>query len=333
MCFLLSLIIYFAIFSHAFVFAAQESPLLDDESRRKESEKLLELGEKLAKFYELPPNADIKDITEELLQSSLVKEARKQSIRDFERRICVFSYPSDGLQVKGVVSFVPQPQDNPLLVFLRGGNRIFGILNPASDFMCASKYTVISTMYRGGVSEGDDEFGGKDVNDVNNLIAFIPHLEQRLNLAFQNEKMFMIGGSRGGMQMFLALARFPELQNRFAKVVSLSGMLDMRECLATRPDMEEMFIQEFGFTKDENEEEWINTRDPLLAADQIHSDVPILIIQGTKDNRVGLEEGYHMVSKLQANGKNVTYWEFEGSQHCLSDLDERVKIILNWLEE
>jgi dipeptidyl aminopeptidase/acylaminoacyl peptidase len=332
--FLLSFLIVFFSFSQSIVFASPDSPIFDTESRRKESEKMMEVSLQYAKFYELPSNVEIKEITEELLNSPLVRDERKQMIRDFQRRIFVFTYPSDGLQIKGVISFVPEPQENRTIVFLRGGNRMFAILNPASDFMCAEKYTVIATAYRGGVSEGEDEFGGRDVNDVKNLIDYIPQLEQKLNVTLQNEKMYLIGGSRGGMEMFLTLARFPELQHHFAKLVSLSGMLDMREWIATRSDVKEMFIQDFGLIENENEEEWINQRDPLLAADKIQCpQLPILIIQGTADNRVGLESGYHMVSRLQANGQNVTYWEFEGSQHCLSDRDDRVKLILNWLEE
>ena len=134
--------------------------------------------------------------------------------------------------------------------------------------------------YCWGASEGEDEYGGQDVNDVKNLIDFIPHLEQRLNAIFQKEKMHFLGGSRGGMQMFLALVRFPELQTRVAKIVSLSGMLDMCQCLATRPDMKTMFIKELGLVENvnEDEEEWINERAPLLAADKIDPNLLILII-------------------------------------------------------
>ena len=311
----------------------KETHISDEESRKQESEKLKEIFAEYAKFYEMPADVELKDITDELLQSSYVKDAQKKSIQKFNRRILVFTYPSDGFKIKGLISFVPDTENHPLLVFLRGGNRIFGILNPASDLMCFEHYTVISTMYRGGVSEGEDEFGGNDVNDVKNLMDFIPKLENTLNLSFQNKKTYLLGGSRGGMEMFLTLARFPQLQNQFSTIVSLSGMLDMRQCIASRADMEEMFIKDFGLERGVNEEEWINKRDPLLTVDYIQSQLPILIIQATDDNRVSLAEGYSMVSKLQIAGKNVTYWEIEGAKHCLSNIEERVDLILNWLPD
>lgn len=286
-----------------------------------------------AKFYELPSDVNLKDITEDLLKSPYVKDEQKQSIKNSNRRVLVFIYPSDGLKIKGLISFLPEPQKHPLLVFLRGGNRIFGVLNPGSDLTCFENYTVISTMYRGGVSEGVDEFGGDDVNDVKNLISFIPVLENKLKVSIQNQKTFLLARSRGGMQMFLALARYPELQTKFSKIVSLSGLLDMRQNIASRPDMEEMFVKDFGLEKGINDEEWINKRDPLLTTNKIIPQLPILIIQGTDDNRISLEEGRNMVSKLQMVGNNVSYWEIQGAKHCLSNIKNRAELILNWLEE
>lgn len=305
----------------------------NQENLKKESEKLMESFSEYAKFYAMPSDVEMQDVTAELLKSPYVKEAQKEAIKNFNRRVLIFVYPSDGFRIKGLISFVPEPQNHPTLVFLRGGNRIFGVLNPGSDLVCFERYTVISTMYRGGVSEGLDEFGGNDVSDVKNLIDFIPDLERKIGINFQNKKMFLLGGSRGGMQMFLALARFPELQNRFSKVVSLSGMLDMHQCIASRSDMKEMFVKDFGLEKRVNEDAWIDKRDPLLTVDQISSQLPILIVQGTDDNRVSLEEGYKMVSKLKSAGNNVCYLEVEGGTHCLKNIDDRVKLISNWLEE
>jgi dipeptidyl aminopeptidase/acylaminoacyl peptidase len=327
-------LVFFLIILTSSIFLAAESSFGDEERRNQEEIKILEISLEYAKFYE-PPTDDVEvwEITENILESSFVSEVRKQSIRDFGRRIFVFIYPSDGLKIKGLISFVPNPHENQTLIVLRGGNQIFGILNPGCDFMCAEDYTVISTTYRGGVSEGQDEFGGADVNDVKNLIGYIPQLEQKLSITIQKEKMNWLGTSRGGMQLFLALARFPELQTRVTKIVSLSGILDMRQWMTGRPDMKVVFIEEFGLVENVNEEEWINTRDPLLAADKINPNLPILIIQGTIDNRVDLEEGYHMVNRLQENGQNVSYWELEDGEHCLTNISDRMDRIVSWLKE
>lgn len=305
---------------------------IDEEKLKKESQSIQERSAELASFYDISINEGIKEITEDVLQSPLIQNAQKQAIVENQRRIFLFVYPSDGLKIKGLISFVPIPEDYPTLIFLRGGNRLFGILSPAHPLMNPEKYTVISTTYRGGVSEGIDEFGGDDVNDVKHLIDYIPELEQKLHIQIQQNKMFMLGGSRGGMQMFLALARFPEIQSRFKKIVSLSGMLDMRQSILSRPDMKAMFNEDFGLIEGVNEEEWIDYRDPLLAADHLALDLPILIMQGSADNRVTLLEGHHMVEKLQSRGNHVTYQEIEGGTHCLSNVENRTRLILEWLE-
>lgn len=303
----------------------------DDFFRKKETKKIKKNSENLIKFYQLPPNTELHEITQEVLKDPLVKKAQKKSIQATKRRIFVFVYPSNGLAIKGIVSFVPDSAHNPVLVILRGGNNNFGLLNPGDELMCLGHYTTLSTLYRGGMSEGKDEFGGEDVNDVKQLIDFIPELQQKLNVQFQSKKMFLLGQSRGGMQMFLTLAKFPELQSHFTKIISLSGILDMCQCIATRPDMKEMFIDKFGLVDGLNEEEWINRRDPLLAADKIKPSLPIVIIQGGQDNRVSLEEGHRMVERLKAAGHQVEYLEIKTGNHCLRNVKDLTKIILDFL--
>lgn len=330
----MKLFLTFLLIWHSIALSAQDaSKMTQAELLQEETEKLKALYEQYAKFYDMPVGAEMLDITHDVLISSVVKEAQKKSIRENNRRIVLFTYPSDGFQVKGLISFVPNPEDQNTLVFLRGGNRIFGIQNPGSDIMCAGQYTVITTTYRGSVGEGEDEFGGNDVNDVKNLIDYIPQLEKKLSININQDKMFLLGGSRGGMQMFLALARFPELQKRFVKIVSLSGLLDIRSCIINRPDMLEMFITTFGLKRYIVDDDWLNRRDILLVVDQIDKQVPILIIQGTKDIRVSLQEGYNMLEKLQSAGHNVTYWEIDGGDHCLANIKDRVERIMHWLEE
>lgn len=318
---------------HDSLLATAESRLFDEKILQQEEEKLNAVFLEYAKFYELPTGVDLWEITEDLLNSSIISEPCKQMAQHTERRFFVFTYPSDGLQIKCIVSFIPNPHEHRTLILLRGGTQFFGLLNPANDLICTGPYTALAPAYRGGVSEGKDEYGGNDVNDVKHLIDFIPELEKKLNASIQNENMYLVGTSRGGLQMFLTLARFPELQTRFNKIVSLSGLLDLRQCMRIRPDMREMFIQEFGLIEAINEEEWINSRDPILATPKIRPDLPILIIQGTEDNRTSLEEGYHMVETLHALGCQVTYWEIEGAEHCLKNIKGRADLIFDWLEE
>lgn len=307
---------------------------MENEIIRAETKRMMKLFQKLTKFYDVPKkdkDSQLWEITEDFLKSPFVDPQKKQAIESTGRRIFIFIYPSDGLKVKGIISFVLNPSLYPTIVLLRGGNRIFGIPNPADDLFSPGNFTVVSTLYRDGVSEGTDEYGGKDVNDVKHLIDFLPHLEDQLQLTFQKDKMFLVGCSRGGMQLFLTLARFPELQKRFKKAVSLCGVLDMRHCIDSRSDMKEMFIDDFGLKEGVNESSWIELRDPLKTVEKIDPQLPILIIQGTSDIRVDLIEGHRMVERLLAHGSDVTYWEVEDGDHCLRNVKEKTQKICEWL--
>lgn len=298
-----------------------------------ETEENLKRSEKYSdQFYKLEDGADFKEITQAILASDETKASMRLRILTSGRRFFLFKYPSDGIQVKGYISFVPNPFGNPLLIFLRGGNRMFALQHPAADVTSYNNYTVIATAYRGGVSEGTDQFGGDDVNDVENLVHFIPELERKLGLIFNPEKVFMLGVSRGAMQMFQALGRSPFLQNYVSKAVALSGLLDMRECMRDREDMKQMFVDDFGLIPKQNEEEWIERRDPIAAIPNIRKDLPFLIIEGTDDIRTSSNEKNHMLQKLKENGNSVDYLEITGGDHCLSNRSDRMEWIANWLE-
>ncbi len=194
------------------------------------------------------------------------------------------------------------------MILLPGGNRSFGLLNPGMDLTTYQNYIFVSPTYRGGVSEGNDEFGGRDVNDVKNLMAFLPTLQNLLDVQFQSCQVFMIGASRGGMEMFLALARYPELQQQVNKVVSLSGVLNFKGFIQDRPDIREMFVKKWKLKNEIKDPQWINSRNPLLSIPYLKTELPILIIQGGQDARVSLSEGLQMVEKLEQHGNPVTYW-------------------------
>ncbi len=304
-----------------------------EEILQEESKIVLERGVRLAaQFYTLEEGEELKEITESLLQSNETKKSIKERILKTGRRFFLFTYPSDGFRVKGYISFVPNSLENPLLLFLRGGNRLFGLTHPAIDLTCSRNYTVLATVYRGGVSEGVDEFGGSEVDDVPHLMEYFPILQKKLAMQFAPKKTFILGASRGGMEMFLAMSRSPWLQHQITKAASLSGLLDLRECITDREDMRTMFIADFGFIPGKNEDAWIRHRDPLNSPPNLRSDLPILIVQGTHDLRVSLNQGYHMVKKLEENGNPVTYLEVPEGDHCLSNQPSRMDIIADWFE-
>jgi len=315
-------IMYFPIFGES-----QEAHL------EKENEHIVDISKQIEDFYRLEQNESWREVTDEVLDSIYTSEESKQSIRTYDRRIFVFKYPSDGLWVKGFISFTPNPKYHPLLILYRWGNENFALMNPGVIYAVYKDYTVISSTLRGGISQGEDEFGGADVDDMNNLIAYVPTIAKELHITLQPSCVFMMGPSRGGLEMFLTLARFPELQKRVNKVVALSSILDLNQLIHDRPDdMKTMLEKEFGLQKGAKGKAWIAKRNPLNTISRINPSLPILIVQGTADTRISLAEGYHMLDALKSQGHNVSYLEIKNGNHTLLNTPFIMNDIAKWLE-
>jgi dipeptidyl aminopeptidase/acylaminoacyl peptidase len=310
---------------------AKEIPQTHKELR-KESEMILKRSQASAKLYKLNTNQDLKDVTQQVLAHQYTDKVVKEAIKKNQRRYYVFSYPSDGLKIKAFVSIPLGVKNPPLLVMVRGGNREFGLPHPG-QLSAYPGYALVATSNRGGVSEGKDEFGGDDVNDLKNLIDYLPTLEQKINVQFNADKMYVVGASRGGMQLFLALGRYPELQQKIKKVASISGLLNMKYAIEQRKDFQETLTELFGYQKGKNGEAWIAKRQPLNYVTKLSKDLPIMIAQGSADTRVCLKEGYDMLDALHTNGNKVTYVEIEGGDHVLNNTVDFLPLLINWFEQ
>lgn len=290
-------------------------------------------SERMKNFYNLDENQQYRDVTDEVLASPDTHLDAKDSIRAFHRRIFIFKYPSDGLEVKGFISFTPEATYQPLEILFRGGNQDFGLLNPGDSFATFQNVTVISSTLRGGVSQGQDEFGKADLADIKNMLDYLPTLEHELGIQLTPRYTFALGESRGAAEMFLALAHYPELQEKVNSLVSLSGLLDLEATIAEREDMRQMFVDDFGYQPGVNDAEWINPRNPMNAISNIQPTLPILVIHGSADIRIGAESGRRFVQKLEANGNPTTYWEIDKASHSFNGHPDLMALILHWTEQ
>ena len=303
------------------------------EALDQENQQIQDASDRMQHLYDLPKGEMWRDITQGVLDHPETSSESAESIRNYQRRIILFQYPSDGLWIKGFLSYTPNPDYHPLLILYRWGNMNFALMNPGVQFATYRNYTVLSSTLRGGVSEGKDEFGGADVDDMKNLMEYIPRLSRQLGIALHPSCVFMLGPSRGGLEMFLTLARFPELQNHVNKVVSLSGILDLHRLILDRPeDMKRLFQEEFGYEPGPKGEAWVAKRDPLNAVPFIKKSLPILIVQGSEDNRIDLAEGHQMVQTLHDHGNKVEYWEIPHGNHVLINTPHIMSDIARWLE-
>lgn len=287
-------------------------------------------GEDNAGYYrQLTPEQNLIEVTDQVLKDPNVSEKDKKVIKKYNKRIFVFLYPSDNLLIPGFISFVPDTEKSDLIMLLRGGNNMLGIYHPANYISWGSN-TILGTLYRGNIGKGKDEFGGDDVNDVLNLVKYIDNLEKRLDIKFTSKKKYLIGNSRGGMMMFLALTRYPELQKFFDKAISNSGSVNPEILGSEIPRRYKGFKKEFGMSE-ENKEQWFRARAAKYHIDKIDKNFPILILQATKDIRVGLRQGVELYNLMKEAGHNITYWEVKDASHCMMNCSDRPEIFDDWL--
>jgi dipeptidyl aminopeptidase/acylaminoacyl peptidase len=228
-------------------------------------------------------------------------------------------YMSDGLKVTGYMAQPKKPGKYPCVIVNRGGNRESGAWN---DFkvmrffgeVASWGYVVVGSQYRGNAgSEGKEEFGGSDVNDILNLIPFLSHIDKA-----DTSRIGMYGWSRGGMMTYRALTKTDKIK---AAVIG-SGMADAFIQTKKRPEMDTVFA-ELAPGYFQNRDSVLKSRSAVYWADKICATTPPLLLTGSADWRVSPEEQLEMVNKLYAIKHPVRFEFFEGGQHSLIEhLDE-----------
>lgn len=242
------------------------------------------------------------------------------------------SYRADGHLIRGFLFQPLTPGPHPAIIYNRGGNRDFGSIThgissigPEELSAIASwGYVVIASQYRGGGgSEGRDEFGGKDINDV---LALEPLLKNMENV--DEQRLGMFGWSRGSMMSFIALKKGLKV-----KALIVGGVVgDLIATNEHRPGFDQMF-DEMDPNYEKNKELWLKERSAMFWTEDIPLDIPILLLSGSSDWRTEASQAINLVHKLDAQGHPLRYVMFEGGNHSLSTHKEEVFMQLrNWLD-
>lgn len=143
---------------------------------------------------------------EKLVGPIVAKIAKKNAQKIFVYKII---YRSQGHKVIGFLAEPRTGESLPCVIYNRGGSGEFAILKSGMFFlklpavMALDGYIVIASQYSGNAgSEGKDEMGGSDIEDVLVLQKILKKYSRA-----SSEKIGMYGPSRGGTMAYLSLAK------------------------------------------------------------------------------------------------------------------------------
>lgn len=250
------------------------------------------------------------------LPDSIVKSDGKYFTYDIKKIDSVnfyhITYMSDGLKVKGYMSIPKKKGKYPCIIYNRGGNRENSAINDYSfialyGHLSCNGYILVASQYRGNAGgEGNEEFGGKDIDDVLNLIPLLTNIESA-----DTSRIGMIGGSRGGMMTYLALTK----TNRIKAAVVVSGIADFKQAIEhTNFNSDSMFYAWLPEYR-EDKENFIKRRSPIEFAENICKTTPIFIIQGTGDAVVTTPQVFDLAHKFYELKQPFRLTLFEGGGH------------------
>ena len=237
------------------------------------------------------------------------------------------SYLSDGLMVHGLMAMPKKEGKYPCVIYNRGGNRDFGALLVAHGAMtlggiAKEGYVVIASQYRGNAgSEGQEEFGGTDVNDVLNLISVLGEVDKA-----DTNKIGMYGWSRGGMMTYIALTKTDKIK------AAIVGGANSDLTHIDRPEMETNVYAELIPNYYENKESELKKRSAIHLMDKFPKNVPILMLHGSSDWRVKSTNSLHLALAFEKNRIPYRLKIFEGGDHGISEHRDEVDLeVIDWL--
>jgi dipeptidyl aminopeptidase/acylaminoacyl peptidase len=278
------------------------------------------LGERLAEEEALAREEGISFTapTETALRARIESAEAVAEHLDYAGFECrVIRYASGGLEIAGLLW---KPADTagkrlPLIVANRGGNSDFGPMSAWAYWgwheALKAGYVVLASQYRGGPgSEGRDEFGGRDLDDVRALLPLARSLGY-----VDMDNVFLFGGSRGGMQSYmLARSGFP------ARAMAIrAGLADLFRGAADRPQLERdnwsVLMPDYAAGRDTA----LERRSAARWTDEIA--VPTILFHGSNDWRLATQDSLDVAAGLKRAGTPYELHLYDSDTHGI-DLNQ-----------
>jgi len=225
------------------------------------------------------------------------------------------TYISDDLKIKGYLAYpenLSEGKKIPLVIWNRGGYLESGAIDKFTargmfGQIASWGYAVLASQYRGNDGgEGKEELGGRDVNDIINLINIADGLK-----FIDTSGLGVEGWSRGGMMTFLMLKE----EYKF-KCAVLSGAISNLKAIADSDKKSgDNYKKIIGSNDFENK---LKKRSAIYFTDLL-PDIPYLIMHGGNDGIIPVEQTIELAKKFSIEKKHYRLVIFEDGDHYLKN--------------
>ncbi|HMC01545.1 MAG TPA: prolyl oligopeptidase family serine peptidase [Flavobacteriaceae bacterium] len=257
------------------------------------------------------------------------KDEYEAAINDKDISFEKITYYSDSLKVKAyyIKPIHNSNENSPIIIFNRGGlirNDIGYVYASLFKKFIDNGFVVIAPALRGSEGgEGKDENGGKDLDDIMNILPLLKNLK-----SIDISDIFMLGESRGGYMTFLAARKnFP-----MRAIATVGAITDMELYLKNNPSIEAVAEQIWPDFKS-NRSQILDERSAIKWADKINT--PTLIMHGNNDQSVNPIHSLNLAEKFQSLGKEYELVIINKGNHILSgsSSNQRNETIIKWFKQ
>jgi dipeptidyl aminopeptidase/acylaminoacyl peptidase len=225
-----------------------------------------------------------------------------------------------------------QARNLPLVLLVHGGPAARDTIDFDwwAAFLASRGYAVVQPNYRGSSGYGSTwqraghgQWGRLMQTDVDDAVDALA----RSGVA-DPRRVCIVGASYGG---YAALAGATLTPDRYRCAASVAGVTDLSEFLRVRSNQsgggDSMTSDYWRISIGDRQEDRNRIRavSPANLADRVT--IPILLIHGTDDTIVPIDQSRRMRSRLAAAGKDVRFVELSGDDHYLSDAETRIQML------
>jgi len=268
----------------------------------------------------------------ELIDKEIKRKINNKMLENSDLELYTMKYSSDGLKIFGFIFKHKNAKINtPVVIHCRGGNNhpkfLVGQLtirtfyyHPLFELVKKNKIIIIASAYRGyKLSQGIDEFGGKDVNDIINLYPIIKKYKYT-----DENKIAIFGVSRGVMMSLLVHKKVDWVKC----LILVAGVADMLAEIKKniRPFYYKKLIKEFNLTKED-----LQKRSAINWISELPNKAPILILHGSNDDRISVDNAYIFKEQFKKNKIPHKIVIYENGDHLLLNYINKESIV--WIEK